>query len=937
MAKKPLVMKRWIDRHSFAVLTLWLLVMIVSLYAPFLMGDKLYMYTDIGSDTKNLYTPLYTAIVEKLRIGDFSLWEPALGMGSSLLSFQSTIFDPFAGIIYIAGLLGGSTYVALALGFVHALKILCAGWACYLFLSRFKLSGMSKLIASLLYALNGFMVLWGQHYFFGTAVVLLPLILTAIEQAMDQERSAYFTLPAVVGISAIYSAYLTFMMLLFSAGYVLVRFFQRDIPGRMKAMLRLAGRLIGLIALGVGLAGAIFLPTCYRLLAGGRLDGDHLPLLQRIVKHLFSLYQPGYYKTLFLRLFSNNYQGVGDAFIGMGHQLLSINDVSRSNFYEAPQLFFSVLFIAAIPHYVLGIPQRIKRTGARIATFAGLAALGIMIISPVGGLIFNGFTYPFSRHTFLLMPVFALIVGLTLDQAAIQKRFSKGAALVYGVVVLAVYGYLLRDTRPEIFTVKLISAAAFVLCMGAIYWLSSANKRFTQGAAWLLIATLSISLYTEHQLSIQQRKLADKQWVTQGQAIYDKDTSLALQWLAQHDQGVYRVDKTYASGTNEGMLQGYTGYAMYNGNIIPAYSDFLQSVWPATVLDHASSVFIDEGALPSLLGVKYLLSRGDEAQHPGWQRIHQQNDVSVLYNASALQMGAVYDKTITRTVFDSLSVLERQRVLLSHAVQQGEATSLSPISVEQVKAQTAALAVPWLNLSQAIYNNCEPKADQPQGSYAIHITQPPQVEWILPVDHSVLGSQADSLTLSFKAVSEVPYPLLIDVDMGSGFGQAIARTVQLYNAPEIEVQLTIPANAVAIRLRTQVDTTISEIKTFAISTAAPLADLAASADMSLYATGHGGRVEGSITAHRDGLLVLSIPYERGWEVTIDGQMQPIQNANLMFLSVPITQGTHQLQAVYKAPYIQTGWLLSFFSVTAFIALNVLVYVVPLMRQKRKSS
>lgn len=927
MGGKLLKMRKGLVHHPLFILTLWLAALVLLLYAPFLLGDRLYMYMDIGSDTKNLYTPLYSAIVEKLRIGDFSLWEPALGMGSSLLSFQSTIFDPFATILYAVGLIFGTPSIALALVYVHALKILCAGWACYAFLSRFKLSDMAKIIASLLYALNGFIVLWGQHYFFATAVVLLPLLLTAVEQAMDADRAAYFTLPAVVGICAIYSAYLTFMMLLFASGYVLVRFFQRDMPNRCKAAAFTAGRLAGLVLLGLGLAGAIFLPTCYRLMAGGRLDGGHQPLLTRIMRNALSLYQPGYYKTLILRLFSNNYQGVGDDFIGVGHQLLSIKDVSRSNYYEAPQLFFSVLLLACAPHYLWGISRRFKRTGARIATYAGLAALFVMVVSPLGGLAFNGFTYPFSRHTFLLMPVFALIVGLTLDQAAVEKRFYKGTGVVFGVGMLAVYAYLLRDSRPEILLIKALSAASLLACIAALYWLAQSPGRYSRGAVWLLVAALSVNLYSEHRLTLQQRAIPAKQWVTQRAAIYDGDTHRALDWLSRYDTGIYRVEKAYASGTNEGMLQGYTGFAMYNGNIIPAYSEFLEGVWPATVLDHASSVYVDEGYLPSLLGIKYLLTQGEAAHHPGWEKVHQQGGVSILQNPQALPMALLYDSAMPRAQFDALTVLEKQRVLLMHAVVQADIPDgLPAVSAAEINAQSDLLSVPWLDMQQAVYQNCQSKPGQPEGSHAIHITNPPDVAWILPVNRAVVPDGADSLTLSFDAVSEVPYPLMVDVDMGEGFAPAAARQVMLYNSPVVQVQVTLPAGAQAVRLRTQVDTAISNIQTFAMDAASQLQALEAGAQVSLSATGHGGRYEGSITAHRDGLLVLSIPYERGWEITVDGTRQPVQKANVMFLAVPVQQGSHQIAAVYKAPYVQTGWWATLAGAALYLAMNTALLI-----------
>lgn len=87
---------------------------------------------------------------------------------------------------------------------------MAAGWIFYWFLSEFKYSRQSRFLASFAYGLNGYLLVWGQHYQFGMVVVYLPLILLFEEKFIRREKGrALF--PVTVFLSGIYSVYLSYM------------------------------------------------------------------------------------------------------------------------------------------------------------------------------------------------------------------------------------------------------------------------------------------------------------------------------------------------------------------------------------------------------------------------------------------------------------------------------------------------------------------------------------------------------------------------------------------------------------------------------------------------------------------------------------------------------------------------------------------------------
>ncbi|MFR2189374.1 MAG: YfhO family protein [Blautia sp.] len=134
-------------------------------------------FADVGSDTVQQYLMHYHSVVNHIRNGNVSFWDFNNGFGINV--FQMNLFDPTLILLYLIGLIRGANHIWGALVYVQILRILLAGLAGYLFLSEFQFSERSKLLAAYIYGLNGFLMVWGQHYQFGIITIYLPLPLFA--------------------------------------------------------------------------------------------------------------------------------------------------------------------------------------------------------------------------------------------------------------------------------------------------------------------------------------------------------------------------------------------------------------------------------------------------------------------------------------------------------------------------------------------------------------------------------------------------------------------------------------------------------------------------------------------------------------------------------------------------------------------------------------
>lgn len=72
----------------------------------------------------------------------------------------------------------------------------------------------------------------------------------------------------------------------------------------------------------------------------------------------------------------------------------------------------------------------------------------------------------------------------------------------------------------------------------------------------------------------------------------------------------------------------------------------------------------------------------------------------------------------------------------------------------------------------------------------------------------------------------------------------------------------------------------------------------------------GNRICGDIQVEQPGFLITSIPYDRGFQVLIDGTRTAVQRVNTAFLGAPISAGTHRIEICYRAPGARAGKLMS---------------------------
>ena len=80
----------------------------------------------------------------------------------------------------------------------------------------------------------------------------------------------------------------------------------------------------------------------------------------------------------------------------------------------------------------------------------------------------------------------------------------------------------------------------------------------------------------------------------------------------------------------------------------------------------------------------------------------------------------------------------------------------------------------------------------------------------------------------------------------------------------------------------------------------------------------GDVIEGNINVKEDGYFKLSIPYDKGFEIYVDGKKTSYEVVNKSFIGFDISKGSHNIRIVYTSPLFKEGLVISCVGLVLFV-------------------
>ena len=885
------------DRNT--ILMSWFLIGLGCLYIfhMYTIGDYTIAFYDVGTDGKDQYIMWYNGIVNSIRDGNFSAWDFRNGFGMNTMGHHLT--EPFLIPIYILGVIFGPEHITWYMVWMEIFRIFVAATLCYWYLSEFDFSERSKLIATVIYAFNSYMMVWGQHYALGSSVVYFPAVLIFAERVVRKKKFSV-GLCLVCCIAMLSSFYQGYMCMFGGGAYVCVRILMQEkdtIKDRGRAFLLAAGTMV----LGVLMSAWRFFPSAAAQVGSSERMVSQVPLLQRLFKP--QLWPMAINKTIIYRLFSSCIQGNGnETYVGM------------KNFYEDPNLFFSTLFIILLLQYLVCIRrQQVSRRSKTMQYLCVILCVSSVVIANITTW-FNGLYKPFFRHTFILMPVFAVMVCLVLDRILIRKEVSIPALAAAAVLITAVYAKAYQILPEQQFKNNAMLLWMTGMAMIVLIWMYCRNKWLDGKSIYLLLTAVTfVNVVSDSYLCYNDRIALSKKNTDYYEGTYHSGVDAALDWLEANDTTFYRVEKDYftASSCFDTLAQDYRGISAYNSNQNADIKAFVAQVWPQ--INNENDVnhiqFLNalwDSTFAALTDVKYILSRSADMDIDGYKLIHQEGEISIYQNTRTQSLGKFFTKTITEEQYEEYRDSLNTRALLADTLIVGTADD-STLTDSEIKTYEKK------QISGILTDDIQERYETGMSEDGEETAEPMQVE--LNLDQNK-RAEFPSAILEFTMTSDERN--VVEIQINDGYSH---EYVHNWDTPrKVHIELPEDAKKVTLTVKNPKGSIrIDQIQVYGLEKEPEFSDLA---EITVDAPKKDSYLTGHISASLDGYVMLAVPNEAGWSVELNGEKQELSNGDYGFISFPVKAGEYDMEVIFTAPLLHVGILVSVCSTLVFAGIVV---------------
>jgi len=86
------------------------------------------------------------------------------------------------------------------------------------------------------------------------------------------------------------------------------------------------------------------------------------------------------------------------------------------------------------------------------------------------------------------------------------------------------------------------------------------------------------------------------------------------------------------------------------------------------------------------------------------------------------------------------------------------------------------------------------------------------------------------------------------------------------------------------------------------------------------------RITGEINLDKSKMLFFSIPFDKGWNIKVDGKTVKAMMVNIGFIGVPVEKGLHKIELSFLPLYYYTGVIISLIAVFLFVCLITYRYL-----------
>ena len=858
------------NKSQYLTFTFLFLLFAFLVYCGFIFTGTTFVKGGDGLKQHLVALTYYGDYLRTLLSGTVPQWDFNIGEGADILQTFNyyVIGDPFT----LLSVFFPARYMYICYTLISLLKLYCAGCAFIFMCSQLKLrKPAGVMVAALSYCFSAWAsILCTQHPFFVNPMIYMPLIVAGINRLLNGRKPVLFTV--AVAVAAVSNLYYFYMIVLLTVVYVLALLITRH--GRdFKTIAGDIGRLTLFAAIGALMATGILIPVASFALSDSRTGG--------FIFNLF--YPPQYYFRMPMTFFVPEDSG-----------------------------YFMWISLSAVAFMAL-VTLFSKKGNVLLKTLVIISA--IFFLFPVFGQVLNKLSYMSQRWVWAFILLSCYILALQWeDLCALKSRFWLIAGcLILGYVILFNMVY----PKPMHRAIAVINASSFFLLW---FVFRRTEELRIRHAAIAFMALLAIVINANYHYCIRGY-LKTRIKPERTKLLFDNEAT-AIKSLGDDD--FYRYSGN-ALTENVNVLNGLSAplyyWSLTNSNI----AEYRKSLGRNDNFGyHLYCDYDSRAMLEALASVRYYYTK-DQARLPfGFDATGKKN---IYKSSNALPFGYTYDSFILRDDFEKYTEVEKQQILLQSVVLDNPADfkeeghfafsdKVIPYTVEAgdsiemkdgafiVKKENASLSLKFKGLENSETYLCFKNLGfKGKGKFFLF-------KYSYYKTPLTISSRTDkNRRFKFCQLRDDFYVDIHDFVFNLGYSEEAENEIKLtfdrkgeYSFDKLSIVCqpfgAFPGEIEKLRRDAWTDVYFDT-----------------------------NRVSGTVDFSADKLLLISIPYGKGWSAYVDGRKTPILRGNIMNLALPVEKGKHSIELVYETPLLKASFGIS-------IATILLFTVFMLIRRRR---
>jgi len=513
-----------------------------------------------------------------------------------------------------------------------------------------------------------------------------------------------------------------------------------------------------------------------------------------------------------------------------------------------------------------------------------------------------------------------------------EKNERALGIILLSLLIFPIFLYILNGTlylRAKalipFLPLYILMIAAFLKRLENLVQLGKSRRSRNQRAIFIAILCLILCGSTLNCI----RANTKEQWVkTADFEEYNSQAKIALmKQVLNRDKTFYRFnDLTFThQNVNQTFGERYRQTSIYTSTFNKNYNDFYYSIMhnPISTRNKVMCVSSENVLFQDFMNVKYLIASGNVPS--GYQKIGQRGAYTLYRNQTTMPLGFATDQILSEEEYGKIRFPDNMGTFFSNIVTGSGASSETATVTSSAKSLLRFHKTNLDLLHSAYESRYHVSVGKVGQVYNIHATFGATIT--MPVDFNLKNS---ILVLRFKVVRRYN-PLGLDTSiLVNGVENKLSSPLDPYPNKNNNFVYVLSSNKKTTKLNFSFSPGYYQIRNLeayilpadavkaAISQVDPLiVDAGQTRD---------NRIVGDIRATRDGIFATTIPYAKGFGITVDGKKQKYEMVNTAFVGFPIEKGRHHIIITYHAPGKIQGLLIS--------AIGLVLFVFGWMRRKK---